>query len=76
MSEFVLELGAQPGFHFPHARVNPAPVEVVLLPQLLAIRGIHLVEPLHEVVRNLVAEGIVEPSGQPGGDRHGRLEGS
>src|SRR5207302_9372485 len=41
-------------------RVEPGKVELVLFPQFGPICGVHVVEPLHELVGDLVAEGIVE----------------
>mgnify|MGYP006957733677 CR=1 FL=1 len=61
----------EPRLGLSNARLHPAPVEVVLLPEFLAIRGIHLVEPLHEIVRDLVAEGIVEALRESGRHRDG-----
>src|SRR5207237_8978818 len=40
-------------------RVEPGEVELVQLPQIGPIGGVHVVEPLHELVGELVAEGIL-----------------
>src|SRR6266566_2918255 len=54
-------------------RIEPGEVDLVQLPQLEPVRGVHLVEPVDELVRDLVSKGIVEPARQPRRDRQSTL---
>src|SRR5207245_8197790 len=49
---------------------RPSKVELVELAQITPVRLVDLIEPLHELVRDLLAERIVEPFRQLGGYRH------
>src|SRR5438876_164770 len=51
-------------------RVETREVELVQLPQVGAIACIYIVEPVHELVGDVLAEHLVEPLRQSCGDRH------
>src|SRR5437867_180533 len=54
-------------------RVEPAEVQLIQLSQVAPIRRIHLVEPLHELGCDLVAESVVELAGKLRSDWHDSL---
>src|SRR5947207_12638338 len=51
-------------------RLEPREVQLISLPQIGSIRLVYLVEPVHELVRDLLAEHVVEPLGQSRCDGH------
>ena len=54
-------------------RVEPPEVQLIQLSQVTPIRRIHLVEPLHELGCDLVAESVVELAGKLRSDWHDSL---
>ena len=69
----LLELGIQLCRALLQFRIETCEVQLVELTQLAPIGRIHLIEPLHELVRQLVAELLVELAGQLRRHRHRAL---
>src|SRR6266699_1839164 len=65
-----LELGVQLSDALVQLRVKPREVRLVELFQLSAISRVHLVEPVHELIRDVVAQLLVELPGQRCCHRH------
>src|SRR5205823_6376910 len=59
LRETLLDLGVEAG-----------EVKLVQLPQVRPVGRVHLVEPLHQFVRHLIAQLLVEAAGQFRGHRH------
>src|SRR5207248_9342636 len=70
LSQPLLELRVELGPTLFDLGVEPREVQLVQLPQVGSVRGVHRVEPLHEFVGDLVAKLLIELSGQLGSDRH------
>src|SRR5688500_1051248 len=49
---------------------EPFPVAVVQFPQVVLVISVHCVEPVHELAGNVVAQLVIELSGQLCCDRH------
>src|SRR5205085_10308251 len=58
----LLELRVELGGTLLELRIEPREVQLVQLPKLAPIGRIHLIEPIHELVGELVAEPLVERS--------------
>src|SRR6266436_3263616 len=54
-------------------RVKSSKVQIIQLAKIIAIRGVHAIEPVHELVREVLSERFVELAGQSCGDRHPRM---
>src|ERR1044072_7888988 len=68
--EFGRQLGPQLGDALLQLRVEAREVYLKQVAELTAVGCVHLIEPLHELVRELVAESFVEFSRQLGSHRH------
>src|SRR5437879_1292726 len=64
------ELAPEVGQPRVQLRVEPREVELVQVPEVGSVRSVHLVEPLHELVGELVTERFVELARQVRRDRH------
>src|SRR2546429_1381592 len=64
------ELAPEVGQPRVQLRVEPREVELVQVPEVGSVRSVHLVEPLHELVGELVTERFVELARQLRRDRH------
>src|SRR2546426_6801317 len=62
LSNTLLELG-----------LEPSPIQIIDLTQLGPVRRIHLIEPLHELVGEVVPKPLVELARQPGSHRNREL---
>src|SRR5438067_11509881 len=70
LRESHLHLRAQLGNALLELRVKALEVEFIQLAQLRAVGGIHHVEPVHELVSDIIAKLLIELARQLGGDRH------
>src|SRR5437762_1128771 len=57
----------------PELGIEPSEVQVVKLSQLSSVRGVHLVEPVDQLVGDVITERVVELLGQRGRHRHRAL---
>src|SRR2546423_948568 len=70
LRESHLHLRAQLGNALLELRVKALEVEFIQLAQLRAVGGIHHVEPVHELVSDIIAKLLIELARQLGVDRH------
>src|SRR5207249_4970940 len=70
-----LDLSAELSRPLLELRVEPGEIELVEISELLLVRGIHRVEPVHELINDRVSEPVVEFSRQLRRDRHAESPG-
>ena len=56
-------------------RVEAGVIELVELAEIRSVSQVHGVEPVHQFVGYILAQGVIEALGQPGGHRHAMLQG-
>ena len=56
----LLKLGLERGDALFHLGVEPLKVQLVERPEVGPIRGVHLIEPLHQLIGDVIAKSLIE----------------